>query len=204
MICAIEGVDGCGKGTQAEAVRAHFAPIYNEVEVMHFPVYDSPTGRIIKNILTGKSSFEDVDAAFVDDQAMVLQSLMVTNRLEQFGKLRGHRGGLLILDRYNPSAIAYGQADGLSLDWLLSIHKALPEPTHYFYLDISVEESFRRRPKREDAYEASRERLEKARANYLDLFRRGGGVSTWHTIDGMREPSEITKQIVETIKGEQN
>jgi len=140
---------------------------------MHFPMYDSLTGRLIKQFFLSGSTYvagEGVSDTTLDDyvykdraaQALVLQSLMVTNRFEQFEKLRlfsrVYPRGLLILDRYNESAIAYGMADGLSADFLRRIHEALPVPRHTFLLDISVEESFKRRPKRADQYESNKER----------------------------------------------
>lgn len=216
MIISLHGIDSCGKGTQAEALRAHFAPLYHEVEVLHFPVYDSPTGRVIKHFLScgnyvAEESVSDttLDAYVRVDQqaqAIVLQSLMVTNRLEQLKKLTCYAqvaktwtqeiNELLILDRYNACAMAYGQADGLDPTWLKSIHMALPEPAHCFLLDIPVEESFQRRPKRTDAYESNRERLKKVQANYLTLAEG----QSWHVLDGTRASEEITREIVEVIE----
>jgi thymidylate kinase len=225
-IVTLEGIDCSGKGLQSEALRLHYTPLFRIVEVMHFPVYDSLTGQLILRMLKGYTYMaeEGVSDTTLDDyvrkdrgaHALALQALMVTNRLEQFAKLEKFEDlpsngnlpppsvlreyyDLLILDRYNESAIAYGLADGLPLDFLHRIHEALPKPAHRFLLDISVAESFRRRPKREDEYESSRERLEKARKNYLDVFAAGG--PSYHVIDGAQAPGEITKQMVSIIEG---
>lgn len=200
MLIDIEGLDGSGKTTQVEFLRARFLKTFRQVEVLKFPVYDSPTGEVISSLLRNTSRM------FVSEKvdALVLQALMVTNRLEQAAKLEefevtGYRNGLLILDRYNLSAMAYGMADGLDLSWLRAIHRTLPAPAHAFLLDIPVEESFRRRPKRADAYEASIERLRKVRQNYLDLFAAGG--KTHHVLDGCATPEKITDEIVKIIEG---
>lgn len=214
MIISCESIDAGGKGVQAEALRTHFAPLFRTVEVMHFPVYDSVTGRLILKMLKGERQIsreaygqQTKDEA---DQALALQCAMATNRLEHFAKLAryvepGNRyefaaQNLLVLDRYNESAIAYGLADGLDYDFLKKIHEALPKPAHRFLIDITVEESFRRRPERADAYEANRERLERTRECYLRVFRDGAGQG-YHVVDGMREPGEITKEIVHIIAG---
>jgi thymidylate kinase len=209
------GCDGglnhaCGPGCEP---KLHF----KKVETMHFSVYDSVTGRQILRFLKGELSVcrEVYGQQTKDDlaHALALQALMLANRFEHFGKLlefeqyrvdcydRGQlvTDCLLICDRYSPSGIAYGVADGLDYEFLKKIHQALPVPTHSFYLDITVEESFRRRPKRDDQYEADTARLTKAREVYLRYFQEGG--RSFHILDGKRPAGDITREIVSIIEG---
>jgi dTMP kinase len=192
VIISFSGIDGSGKSTHVEMLRA-FLDKANivDVDVLHFPVYDSPTGQIIKKMLSGSLDFEN---------AVVLQSLMTVNRLEQFNRLLQYdiSGNVLILDRYNACAVAYGQADGLSYQWLEDIHADFPKAGFNFLFDIPVEESFKRRPKRTDMYESDRKRLEKVRDNYLKLFINR---SDHHVIDGMQTKESIHKQVVAILEG---
>lgn len=192
MIVALDSGDASGKTTQATRILEYFANRFKKTQLLHFPVYDSVTGRVIKEMLAGR----------ITTNPVLLQSAMIANRFEFFSTLTEYANdqeSLLILDRYSASAFAYGLADGLSRDFLERIHASLPKPKHYFYLDISVEESFRRRPNRQDAYEADRERLEQVRKNYLDIFNTSG--PEYHVIDGMLPKDVVTQQIVNIIEG---
>jgi thymidylate kinase len=233
VIVAIEGIDGSGKDVQAAALpKALLAAGYGAVEVAHFPNYESITGKVIQGLLKGlwgharmpegpwqTISTPEYEARQEQEQtldALTLQALMVTNRFEQYGYLskfehdthphaRKVEKKVLIVKRYNASAYAYGLADGLPREWLVKVHEALPQPQHWFLLDVSVEESLRRRPKRTDLYEADVVRLKKAREHYLELFApdkrgyRDGGSSQWHVLDGTRTPEEITAEIARII-----
>lgn len=203
MIVALDSGDASGKSTQSVCLLEYFSPKFKQTQLMHFPVYDSITGQAIKGYLTGTWHCNERAKQSQELDALVLQSLMVTNRLEYFNTLDEYANNneyLLVLDRYSASAFAYGLADGLSRDFLDRIHEPLPKPQHYFYLDITVAESFRRRPERQDAYESNRERLEQVRKNYLELFRTSG--PSYHIIDGMLPKDEVTQQIIATIEGQ--
>ena len=102
-----------------------------------------------------------------------------------------------MLDRYWASGYAYGTADGIDSDWLLTIHDALPQPDLTVLCDITVEESFRRRPVREDAYEASRERLELARRAYHRLAARDR--DRWLLTDPSGTADSVHAQIMERV-----
>lgn len=186
MIVVIEGVDAAGKQTQAKRLAEALRTRGLNVGELSFPNYQTETGALIKKILRQErwlgacEEFADV-AGLRHDQALVLQALMTSNRYESFRTLALWKWAtavqpnhstptdILVLDRYWASGYAYGTADGIDPNWLLDIHRALPQPDLTVLCDITVEESFRRRPVREDAYEASRERLELARQGYHRL-----------------------------------
>ena len=137
-----------------------------------------------------------------------MQALQTVNRLETCAFLWRVLGdGPLVLDRYTASAYAYGLADGLSMDWLRSIEPAsLPQPTLQIYVDISVEESWRRRPKRDDQYEADWRRLERVRKAYIDLFDNpprtasiNGEQTAWLIVDGHGTIEEVHQRILACV-----
>jgi thymidylate kinase len=67
----------------------------------------------------------------------------------------------------------------------------LPVPDVCLFLDISVEESWKRRPERRDRYEKQREMLHQVRWSYLELFRK----HDWVVIDAMGSPDEVQTRI---------
>lgn len=165
------------------------SPLFKPCFRVKFPNYETPTGKLILLKLQDKWGLEMRPRSGADEQtwgemvksfdhanALVLQSLMLTNRFEVADEIERAvvvEGRNVVLDRYSPSAFAYGMADGLDYKWIESIHTRLPK-AHCVFIDIPVEESFKRRPERTDAYEANKDRLSKARANYLHLFERMG------------------------------
>ncbi len=74
----------------------------------------------------------------------------------------------------------------------------LPQPRLQILLDIPVEESFRRRPQRDAAYEADRGRLEKVREHYWEYFRRLDR-DRWWSVDGTWSPEDVTREIVRKV-----
>ncbi len=201
-IIVLDGIDGCAKSTQAALLADYLDarggsgdPSYRECLRAKFPAYDTSIGKLIASKLRGQwSALEarEIPEGWHDRyqhlNALVLQSLMLTNRFEVADEIERAvtvEGRTAVLDRYSLSAFAYGMADGLDLAWLEKVHTRLPK-AHTVFIDIPVEESFKRRPKRTDAYEADRGRLEKARANYLHVLQRYGvDTSYW----GHEEPA---------------
>lgn len=174
-----------------------------DADVIHFPNYGTETGRLIRALL--KNEFYLQDTRIADDglsvaraDALVLQALMTANRYECADDLaaRACSSRLTVLDRYWTSGYAYGVADGLDGAWLEVLHALLPAPIAWVLIDVSPEESARRRPERRDAYEADAGRLARARAAYLELFeRRRGAGEPWRVVDGERPVEEVAADV---------
>jgi dTMP kinase len=166
MIIAIEGIDASGKQTLAQNLFNYCssAKIFDEVRILSFPDYTTPTGKEIHRRLRDGSSESD---------PMALQSLMTINRYEHVDllhhfEINTHK--LLILDRYYASGLAYGEASEIGHQWLVDAHAALPSPHYWIYLDIPVNVSMTRRKVREDNYEKNRNFLLKVRENYFKII----------------------------------
>lgn len=81
--------------------------------VVKFPVYDSPTGKVIEKLLkTGLKSPES---------CLLFQSLMAVNRQEYFS-LEYDPTAITLADRYTLSGLVYGLAQGLDKSWLSAIN----------------------------------------------------------------------------------
>lgn len=219
MIVALEGIDASGKQTQVRLLKERLAPHFVEVETLDFPHYQGVAGGLVGRILKGETvvatndqlvpalrhdhlpgldlprlHLEKLMASWSHDKALIIQSAMLADRIEHVGLLKTFvdDNRLLILDRYYLSGLVYGQADGLSLEWLERIHEVLPTADVFFFLDISVEESVRRRPDRRDYYEKNLTKLKKVRDLYLEMVTSRDEVVR---IDGTNDPETIALQI---------
>jgi thymidylate kinase len=195
-LVALEGLDAAGKGTQIQLLANKLG-----AQTYKFPVYDSVSGREIVKAFNNPHP-DPVHAGHA------LQALQTVNRLEARPKLKAMLAeGSLVLDRYTASAFAYGLADGLDLDWLYSIIPGdIPQPDVQILIDIPVEESFRRRPIRDDAYEANEDRLRRVREAYLHVFNappyaisHAGGRTSWQVVDGCGTVDEVHERILNCI-----
>ena len=192
MIICLEGIDACGKATQAERFVAR-----TRAELFSFPDYETPSGQLIRANLE-----DDADCAFSPNplhRALVLQSLMLTNRMEKAPAIHTCRMNNrdVVLDRYWPSGLVYGAADGLDYDWLVEIHKHLPQAHHYFLLDIDPELSAERRPDRRDRYEKQPGLMEDAAERYRGVWlsMQQYHMSSWHIIDASASPDDVEEAI---------
>jgi len=170
----------------------------NHIDVAHTLV---PPDKVMVRVReTERAKTED------ETRALVLQSLMTTNRLEVFDMLTEyarHPERHLVLDRYYTSGLVYGQADGLPLDYLFDIHKALPPADLWLFLDIPPEESRKRRPERRDEYERRAGFMEKVALGYMELFRvliPGKPSGKWVVIDGLGTADEVHERILTEVR----
>lgn len=211
MIICIEGGDACGKATQSKILAKRLGAV-----LFSFPDYETPVGKLIRRNLQSSwfitSGWDETDSGgdpYIRKEpttnALVLQSLILTNRMERGAELRAAtRAGHVVLDRYDASARVYGALDGLDPSWIAQTNAQLPvRPDLYILLDAPVEEGFRRRPERRDRYESDRPYLERVRIEYLRLFAeeqakaaRGDVMhARWRVVDATGTVDEVSKEI---------
>lgn len=205
-----------------------FANHIAKVKKFDFPHYTTTAGGVVGRILRGETvvytqeDYKRFCAAVPDgstalaaarwevmqkscsrDKAIVIQSVMLVDRLEHLPMLIEYAqspDSLLILDRYKMSGIAYGNAEGIDAEWLRSVHNCLPDADLNIYLDISVEESMRRRPERRDWYERNTAMLQCVRDIYLHEFDAADDRDFGYCVIAGDQPQEaITEQIVAAI-----
>jgi len=188
MFVVLEGIDGSGKSTQLELVADTLrSSLLNQVRIqtVKFPVYDSPTGRIIERMLQGGLKSKE--------SCTIFQSLMAINRREFVYDLI-LKDTILLADRYTLSGLVYGLAQGLPYEWLDAINLALPEPTITIFLDVPPSYSFARRPERQDALEEDPKFI----STIYDLYREHLPHGTL-IIDGTKPKERVTSEIVDKI-----
>lgn len=181
-LLAIEGIDKAGKDTQSRLLESKLAQRRLKVRRLAFPDYGTPLGKEIRKFLQGKISL----------RPEVRQLLYVANRWERERDMREwlREDVFVIADRYIPSGLAYGLANGLNLNWMLTLEEGLPEVDSVILVDISVETSLSR-GRREDIYEENREFLGRVRSAYLDLAKRLG----WIVVSGEASVEDVSQAI---------
>ena len=174
MLVAIEGTDAAGKNTQTRLLAERIRAMGREVAVYSFPRYDTPIGQTIKRILTDALTIDHTDTMThaSDDAARILQSLMTADKADATEDIavQLNEGTVVICDRWIPSAICYGAADGLDREWLRRINFPLPDASLSVFIDVSPEEALRRRPEARDRYERDREKQKRVHEEYVRLW----------------------------------
>ena len=225
MIVVLEGGDASGKATQSKILAERLG-----AALFAFPDYNTDVGKAILGNLKENwyitSGWDETDSGgdpYIRKEprtnALVLQSLMLTNRMELgTNMLAASTRQHLVIDRYDASSFVYGVLDGLDPSWLWRANRALPvKPDLYILLDVPVEEGFKRRPERRDRYESSVKRMEDVRVAYLKLFNekheadlaraRGDGKTrntfipgpTWRIVDGIGSIEEVSARIWDAL-----
>lgn len=165
-IIALEGIDQSGKRTQTRLLANRLKRLGFTVRTLSFPIYRSPSGRLIGRYLNGEKAYS----------ARTLHVLYSLNRWEneQLIEELVEKADFLVIDRYKPSNLAYGTSKGLELKWLIELDRGLPDPDLVIILDVAVSTSFSRKSEKRDVHERSAQLLSRVKASYRTLARRFG------------------------------
>ncbi|CAN5831535.1 dTMP kinase [soil metagenome] len=167
MLIVIEGLDGAGKRTLAQALQANFESAGKSVATLAFPRYgQSVPADVAAEALHGDHG----DLAGSVYAMAMLFALDRAGAAEQIADLRLHHD-VVLLDRYVASNAAYSaarlhqDADGEVVDWVFRLEfqrLQLPLPDWQLLLDVSPE----------IAGERARHRAEQDAARARDAYER--------------------------------
>ena len=211
-IIALEGIDGSGKGTQAQLLRDALIAQGSKATLISFPRYtDTFFGARIGEFLNGKfGALEDLDP-------FLISLLYAGDRLESRDTLlnAAAESDIVILDRYVASNVAHQSAKRTGnerrqlQEWIehieFEIH-GLPRPTLTLLLDLPVDisqELIQQKSQRAytdrktDLQEADVSYMQSVREAYLDLAERSSGWQTISVLDGtnLRSRDDIASEI---------
>lgn len=129
-LIVIEGIDGTGKSTQASLLADFLRSQGHEVIQSHEPT-NGPWGQKLRaSATTGRLTIEDELDYFLKDRKQHVEEL-ITPTVQ--------RGGIVILDRYYFSSMAYQGYRGIDPQEIRSKNEAFaPQPDHLFILDLPV------------------------------------------------------------------
>jgi dTMP kinase len=208
VLIAIEGVDGAGKRTLAQGLRAAFEAAGRSVATLAFPRYgQSVAADVAAEALHGQHG----DLASSVYAMAMLFALDRAGGADQIRDLRRDHD-VVILDRYVASNAAYSaarlrqQADGEVVGWVHEIEYRrlhLPVPDWQVLLEISAELADQRARHRarhdasraRDAYERDTELQQRTGAVYAGLAAAGWG-GRWLVVDAEVEPGRLAADLM--------
>ncbi len=206
LYIALEGIDGCGKTTQAEALASYFKKQGRMVVLTREPRKEGIIGDLVHKILLGKeklppASFQYLFTAdrVVNHEEVVLPALK--------------KGHVVITDRCFWSAVVYGildKTDGtydtkkgellLMTQGILSWYHQFTAPDYTFYLKVPPASAFKRLQTKKDTKEIyeSQEKVKKVALGYEYLKKKFPKEII--VLDGEKKVEEITNDIIKKIK----
>ena len=185
FVC-IEGLDGCGKTTQAKLLA-------KKLRKSHDAVYTAEPSRgkigsyIRNSYLYGEKRL-----------SIVLEALLfAADRIEHLEKEvlpALNEGRLIISDRYVYSSLAYQGAMGLSLEWIKRVNKYARKPDLSVFIDVDLETVMRRLKTKKSVME-NIETLQKVRDVYMKFVAKGELIR----IDGNRGKAEVANALADLV-----
>ena len=192
-LIAFEGIDGCGKSTQAKAVAAALGAL-----LTHEPGA-TPLGARLRRLLLDPDS----DSPPPSPRAETL--LMAADRAEHVAEVIEPAlasGAWVVTDRYSGSTIAYqGYGRGLGAEGLAEVvawATAGVEADLSVFVDVPVEVAAARR--------RGADRMERLGPEFAARVRKGFAAQAavdaarWLVVDGTRDVDAITAHIVEAVR----
>lgn len=217
-LIVVEGTDCSGKETQVKRAVARFKEMGLNIYNYSFPMYDTPTGKIVGGPYLGKSyiceGWFPEGATNVD--ALTASAYYAADRRYNIGIINKHleNGDIVILDRYVESNMAH-QGGKLKtpeertkmyqkLDTLEFEIMELPRPDAVIFLYMPFEYAAVLKKNREetpDQHESNKAHLKQAETAYLELTEKYGYKKiTCVKDDIIRTIDDINDEVVETLK----
>ena len=216
-LIAIEGTDCSGKETQSKLLKKYLEDKGEQVIVISFPMYDTPTGKIVGGDYLGKP---EIGPCIFPEGAVMLDPKIAclyyaADRKYNMNKIVDFlgKGYTVILDRYTSSNMAHqgskieNKEDRLEMyNWIDKLEYdllSLPKPDITIFLHMPVEYSIKLRANREtiDEHEKDVKHLENSEKAYTEL----AGLYNWKTIEcvryrELRTIEEIHEDVIKALE----
>lgn len=187
LFAVFEGLDGCGKSTQAKLLYKHLLKLKKNTVLTSEQTNDS-IGKYIRHHLNAPYINQRwLQLLFAADRARHLKNVIMPAL---------SKGQIVISDRYKLSSIAYGSPYAKT-SWLEVINSKFPSPDITFLIDIRVDECLRRIKKRRSVELFKKKKdIEQVRKNYLKHSKRKGVI----LINGNQTKKEVFNNIKSQIE----
>jgi len=186
FIC-IEGVDGCGKTTQAKMLvksllRRGFDAVYTTEPSA------GEVGKLIRRFVL------DCQRRVSTALEALLFAADRVDHVESQVKPLLKQGKIVVCDRYVYSSLAYQGAAGLDLEWINRINRFALKVDLALFIDVEPEMVVERLKRKKSVMETMKN-LRKVREVYLRLVQQQRLVA----LDGNRSVEEVSDSILEIV-----
>ncbi len=192
MFITIEGIDGCGKSTQASILKEKIAMHYDTGVILTGEPGSTPVGSIVREVLLNK-----------DMESVTEFLLFAADRNEHIKSLirqEINKGIIVISDRFLDSSVAYqGFGRGVSLDFINYVHNFITQglkPDLTFIIDIDPEVGLKRIKKTDRIENGGLEFLKRVRNGYLELSKKE---KRFVLIDGNNTIDRVSENVWESF-----
>lgn len=188
-IIVIEGPDKAGKRTQSRLLIDSLKTSGRVCVVMDFPDYTTPIGMEIRAFLSGKRDYTNE----------IKHMLLSANRWERKREIESmiDTGTIVVINRYYPSNIVYGVANGLNINWLANLEKGLPKEDLVITLDVSPAVLNARSAEEDlDSFEKDRKLSLEVAKNYRKFAKQ----FKWKIVDGEKSKEQVHREILRIVK----
>ncbi len=195
-----EGIEGCGKTTQARLLAQKLRDLGLSVVLTREPG-GTPIAERIREVLLDSNNTE-----MADETEMFLYLASRAQHAAERVLPALTRGDWVICDRFGDSTVCYqGWGGGLDIELIHSLNRVATqdrEPDMTFVLDIDVETGLLRARGSDAAGDRMEQKAieyhQKVREGFLDLARTAP--DRVKIIDGRREVEEIAEEIFRLVK----
>ena len=199
-LSVLEGIDGAGKTTQAELLKAHMEAKGRRVVRTAEPT-DLESGRELRAALCGKLLRSECEMAVMFVADRIAHNIHPTEGLEAIL----FSGADVICDRYYYSTLAY-QGQSTDYAWCKAMNLSCPEirrPDLCIYLDLTPDQSLERIRKGRESVELyeNKETLTRVRAAFLSVLEDLSETDRIVRVDAYRTPEEISEEICRAVDG---
>lgn len=210
----IEGTDCSGKETQSKLIEEKLKEKGIKCLHLSFPMYDTPTGKIIGDSYLGRNGKGIFEEGAVNVDPYIAALYYAADRKYNINKIIDYYndGYYIILDRYTTSNMAHQGSKIINKEerfymyqwidkleyWLLG----LPKPDKTILLHMPLEYSLQLEKKREslDEHEKDKTHLERSEKAYIELQELYG----WDKIECVKDGKiktieEINEEIMKLL-----
>ncbi len=189
----LEGVDRCGKTSQAELLVERLLARGISARRFSTPDYGGFAGRAIEEHLVGVRAGD----------YLALECLQLANRYEVASRIEEtlKRGEVAVCVRWSQSAELYGEVSGQDVAAIRRACSFLPVPDLNILVDANPEEIAVRYDKR-NTYEQDLALQVQLSRNYRSMWgARADATGRWRVVDGWRDPHVVAAEIAWIFEG---